>query len=194
VSPRKPLGRSSHNPDPDGLGAGRSLQTRALSGQLLELALVFCSIGTGSLLGLLGPLGRLLWVPDGPLLAVLPRPSVALSSPIYAGDLLGLFGALGRLLGMLRALFAHGASFFPLRRAAGKRFSSRYASYTGPPYPRGGYLPQTLMPFSSRVSSTVLSQLSSILLAIASSSARFRRATSAVSGSPALSARRSRSW
>jgi hypothetical protein len=48
------------------------------------------------------------------------------------------------------------------------------------------------MPFSSSVRSIVLSQLASILLAISSSSARLRRATSAVSVSPALSARRSK--
>jgi hypothetical protein len=54
--------------------------------------------------------------------------------------------------------------------------------------------PQALMPFSSRVSSSVLSQLWSILLAISSSSALFWRAASAVSVSPAFSARRSRSW
>src|SRR5215203_1943556 len=54
--------------------------------------------------------------------------------------------------------------------------------------------PQTLMPFSWRVSSSVLSQLWSMRLAISSSSALFRRAASAVSWSPAFSARRSRSW
>ena len=51
-----------------------------------------------------------------------------------------------------------------------------------------------LMLFSWRVSSNVLSQLWSMRLAISSSSARFWRATSAVSVSPALSARRSSSW
>jgi hypothetical protein len=52
---------------------------------------------------------------------------------------------------------------------------------------------QTLMSFSASVSSKNLSQLASIFWAIASSSARFWRATSAVSVSPAFSARRSRS-
>jgi hypothetical protein len=65
---------------------------------------------------------------DGPLLAGLLRPSVVVSGPLEAGGLLGFFGAFGRLLGVLWALFAHATSFFPLRRVAGKRFSSWYVS------------------------------------------------------------------
>jgi hypothetical protein len=62
---------------------------------------------------------------DGPLLVILPHPSIVFSGPIEAGGLLGVFCAFGRLLGVLRPLFAHAASsFFPLRSVAGKRFSS----------------------------------------------------------------------
>jgi hypothetical protein len=57
-----------------------------------------------------------------------------------------------------------------------------------------GRLGQALMSFSARVSSKNLSQFESIFWAMASSSARFWRATSAVSVSPAFSARRSSSW
>jgi len=53
---------------------------------------------------------------DGPLLAILLRPSIVFSGPLYAGGLLGFFCAFGRFLWMLRTLFAHAASsFFPLR-------------------------------------------------------------------------------
>src|SRR5829696_401864 len=62
---------------------------------------------------------------DGPLLVILLHPSIVVSGPVEAGCLLGLFCAFGRLLGVLRPLFAHGASFFPLRRVAGSVFIVR---------------------------------------------------------------------
>jgi hypothetical protein len=73
------------------------------------------TFGTLGLFGPLGSLGRLLRMLDGPLLAILPHPSIVFSGPLEAGYLLGFFCAFSRFLGMLRALFAHGASsFFPL--------------------------------------------------------------------------------
>jgi hypothetical protein len=74
------------------------------------------------LLSLFGSLGRLLWMLDGSLLIILLHPSLV-ADPLDAGSLLGFFCAFGRLLGMLRSLFAHGASFFPLK-ASGPPFSS----------------------------------------------------------------------
>jgi hypothetical protein len=52
---------------------------------------------------------------DGPLLVILPHPSIVVSGPLEAGCLHGVLCAFGRFLGMLRTLFAHAASFFPLR-------------------------------------------------------------------------------
>jgi hypothetical protein len=87
----------------------------------LKLTLPFSSLGTRGFFSLFGSLGRLLWMLDGPLLVILLHPSIVVSGPIEAGGLHGVFCAFGRLLGVLRPLFAHGASFFPLRRVADKR-------------------------------------------------------------------------
>jgi hypothetical protein len=52
---------------------------------------------------------------DGLLLRLIRlRPSIVVSGPLDAGSLLGYFCAFGRLLGVLRLLFAHATSFFPL--------------------------------------------------------------------------------
>jgi hypothetical protein len=88
----------------------------------LELAVAFNSLGTRGFLGIFCTFRRLLWMLDGPLLLILLHPSLV-SDPLDAGSLLGFFCAFGRLLGMLRSLFAHGASFFPLK-ASEPPFSS----------------------------------------------------------------------
>ena len=130
---------------------------------------------------------------DGLLRLIRLHLSIVVSGPLGAGGLLGLFCAFGRFLGVLRTLFANGASSFPLE-ASGPPFFIAARILSRPSLFKGEHASQTLMPFSSKVSSRVLSQLWSILLAISSSSALFRRAASAVSVSPAFSARRSRSW
>ena len=78
----------------------------------LKLARAFGSLGSKSLFG---SLGRLLRMLDGPLLAILLRPSLVYSGPLGAGGLLGVSFTFGRLLRMLRPLFAHDASFSPLK-------------------------------------------------------------------------------
>jgi hypothetical protein len=60
---------------------------------------------------------------DRPLFVILLHPSIV-SGPVDAGSLLGFFCAFGRLLGVLRALFAHDASFFFPLRSSGPPFSS----------------------------------------------------------------------
>ncbi len=55
----------------------------------LKLALAFGSLGTGSLFG---SLGGLLWMLDGPILVIRPRPFLV-SGPLDAGILLGVFRA-----------------------------------------------------------------------------------------------------
>jgi hypothetical protein len=74
----------------------------------------------------------------GPLLVLLLHPTIVFTSPLGAGCALSFFGAFGGLLGVLRALFVHGASYFPLRKVAGHSFSSLYASYPGTLYSHGG--------------------------------------------------------
>jgi len=78
----------------------------------LKLARAFGSLGSKSLFG---SLGRLLRMLDGPLLAILLHPSLVYSGPLGAGGLLGLFCTFGRLLRVPRPLFAHDASFSPLK-------------------------------------------------------------------------------
>jgi hypothetical protein len=60
---------------------------------------------------------------DRPLFVILLHPSIV-SGPVEAGSLLGVFCAFGWLLGVLRALFAHDASFFFPLRTSGQAFSS----------------------------------------------------------------------
>jgi len=81
----------------------------------LKLALAFGSLGPRSLLGLFGPLGGLLWMLDRSLFVILLHFSIVVPSPVEAGSLLSVFCAFCRLLGVLRPLFAHGVSFFPLK-------------------------------------------------------------------------------
>ena len=107
-----------------------------------------------------------------------------------SGQIRGLCPFLAALGASIRASFRFSRQ--SLYEVEGIRARPRLLR-SGPLGPNSG-APQALMPFSSRVSSSALSQFWSILLAISSSSARFWRATSAVSASPAFSARRSRSW
>ena len=78
-----------------------------------------CSLGWRRLIGaqdidtksLIGSLGRLLWMLYGTLL-VIRRCPLIFRSPLGARSLLGFFCAFGLILGVLRPLFAHGASFY----------------------------------------------------------------------------------
>jgi hypothetical protein len=61
---------------------------------------------------------------DRPLLVIRWHPSIV-SSPLDSRSLLSFFGAFGWLLGVLRAHFAHAASFFPLR-TSGPTYHCKY--------------------------------------------------------------------
>ena len=78
----------------------------------LELADAFSSLGTRGLLSLFCTFRRRLRMLDRPLFVIRLRHPFIISSPLDARSLLGFFCAFGRLLGVLRTLFAHGASFF----------------------------------------------------------------------------------
>jgi len=61
---------------------------------------------------------------DRPLFVIRLHPSIVVSSTDEAVGILGIFCAFGWLLGVLRALFAHDASFFFALRTSGQAFSS----------------------------------------------------------------------